>query len=312
MSTEIYEIFHEIYGLAVDTPEPYQIGDFTFYQFPRDQLIAAKQYFPNLESAKEDIIFLFRDFNETSIVSVKIEARDKEKAEELARVYFAHLTNIFSYLLFDCRNDDYRNDYCISVLDSKPITKDSSVVMSKNSIEQNWSTSGRRRKAELSDLIRLGNHLFTELIKSISDKNLTKMRKKILLGIDFCGLATQHIGQPSSFVEAITVLECLLSTSKGSIILNISDNYAFIFGKSYHERIELKQKVKKLYNKRSDLAHGTVSVVSEDECLEAISYAQNVVDAFLTDEKLLSLKSEEDFNKYIEKLKFGGKENENA
>lgn len=306
MSTEIYEIFHAIYGIDIDTPAPHQIGDFTFYQFPRDRLIAAKQYLPDLKAVEEDP--LFQNISDTAMVSVKVVAPDVKAAEDMARVHFTHLTNMFSYLMLD-----YRGIYNISVFDAKPIRKDSYVVVSKSlQGKRHFSISGIRRKLELSKLIQLDDRFFTNLVENLTDNNLTKIRKKVLLGIDFCGLAIQSIGQPSSFIQAITSLECLFSTSKGSIILNVSDNYALILGENYRNRVELKKKVKKLYSKRSDLAHGTISVVSETDCFEAIFYARNAINAFLMDEKLLKLKSEDDFNEYIERLKFGEKEDENA
>lgn len=306
MSSEKYEVFHTIYGLDVDTPAPHQIGDFTFYQFPRDRLIAAKQYLPDLKTAEEDP--LFRNFSDTAIVSVKVEAPDVTVAENMAQVHFTHLTNIFSYLLFD-----YQGIHNISVFDAKPITKNSYVIVSKSlQGKRHFSISGMRRKLKLSSLIQLDSRFFTNLVENLTESNLAKMRKKVLLGIDFCGLAIQSIGQPSSFVQAITTLECLLSTSKGSIGLNVSDNYAYIFGENYPQRIELKRKVKNLYNKRSGLAHGTISTVKEEECREAILYARNVISAFLQDEKLSCLKEESNFDDYIERLKFGAKEGEDA
>lgn len=307
MPTEIYEIFHTVYGIDVDTPVPHSIGDFTFYQFPRDRLAATKQYLPNLKSVEEEP--LFQHFGDiTSVVSVKVEAPDAKTAEDVARVPFAHLTNIFSFLLLE-----YRDVYNISVFNAKPITKNVYVVVSKSlQGERHCSISGIRRKLELSKLIQLDNRFFINLVENLTNSNLTKMRKKVMLGVDFCGLAIQSIGQASSFVQAITSLECLLSTSKGSISLNVSDNYAFIFGENYPSRIKLKSKVKQLYKRRSDLAHGIDSDVSKEECLEAIFYARNAINAFLMDEKLLNLESEDDFNKYIERLKFGAKEGENA
>lgn len=306
MPTKTYEVFHRISGIEIDTSEPSRIGDFTFYRFPRDQFDAAKQHILDLDSAMCDSIFLcFRDV--PSVVGVKVKAMDARAAQDKARILFTHLTNIFSFLLFDTR--EIHN---ISVFSSNPITRDNSVVLSDSEIGRRFLLSGRRSKIELSKLLQFDDCFFKNLIEGLTDTNLPKAEKKILLSIDFCGLAIQSIGQPSSFVQAITALESLLSTNTEGIVRNVSDNYAFLFGRNFRERVELKKEVTKLYDKRSRLAHGTISEVSKEECLKAIFYARNVINAFLVDEKLKNIKNNRDFDKYIEELKFGATEGDNA
>lgn len=306
MSSETYEVFHSISGIEIDTSEPSRIGDFTFYQFPRDRVDATKQYVPDLDSTTCDSLFLnFRDA--PSVVGVKVKATDTRAAQDKARILFTHLANIFSFLLFDTR--EIHN---ISVFSAKPITRDPFVVLSDSHASRSFSLSGRRRIIELSKLLQIDDCFFKNLIEGLTDTSLPKAKKKILLSVDFCGLAVQSIGQPSSFVQAITALESLLSTSSEGIVRNVSDNYAFIFGRNFSERVELKKKVKELYDKRSKLAHGTISEVSNEECLKAIFYARNVINAFLVDEKLKTIKNNRDFDKYIEELKFGATEGANV
>jgi len=58
MPVELYEVFHAISGIDIDTLEPSKIGDFTFYQFPRDQLDVTKKYVADLNLTTPDSLFL--------------------------------------------------------------------------------------------------------------------------------------------------------------------------------------------------------------------------------------------------------------
>ena len=91
----------------------------------------------------------------------------------------------------------------------------------------------------------------------------------------------------------------------------VSENYALIFEKDCQKRITARNKIKELYNMRSRLVHGDTSDISKTDCEEVIRIAQNVIISFLTDPKLVALKSENDFKKYIDMLKFEAKEDEN-
>ena len=117
-NTDEYEVFHAISGLIVDTLEPVSIGDFTFFQFPRDCRVALQKFF--LNPSQEAIDSWFRDLKESpAVISVKVKANDTEAAEIEAENLFKRITNIFRFQLFSIGNDLFD----VSVYDKSHITK---------------------------------------------------------------------------------------------------------------------------------------------------------------------------------------------
>ena len=170
--------------------------------------------------------------------------------------------------------------------------------------------SGVRRQIELSKFLETDCRGFENLIQQLTISKLTNFQKRVLLAVDFLGLATRNIGQPSGFVHAITAIETLLSMGKMGISQNITDNYAFIMGTDLKNRKTLKQDTKKLYRIRSELAHGEKSIISVEDCKDAISHAYALILKFLFDDKLRHIQNNEQFVEYIENIKFADKREE--
>lgn len=297
MKNNVYEVFHPISGLIVDTPEPVAIGDFTFYQFPRDQMKAVSQYFRDADSGFAESFFDHMK-EKTSIVSVKVKSPDHETALAIAEILFVKLTNIFRFQLFD-----YPEVYGVSVLTEKALMTSSYTIISDNlEGHRQFLISGVRRQIELSKFLKIDSRSFTDLIKNLTAKNPSKMEKRVLLAVDFCGLSIENIGQPSSFVQAVTTLECLLSTSDKGIRENVANNYAILFGSTPSDWEEQKKKIESFYKTRSKLAHGEISTISKNECLKVICCARDALIAFITDDVLSNLKGKADFEQYLKQI----------
>lgn len=307
MELNIYEVFHPIYGIKIDTPTPVTIGIFTFYQFPRDRIAALEKCFNNPGEAEANI--WFREYDkEPAVISVQIQAEDAKSAEGKANILFARLLYLFGFQIFGI------HEYCQISFEKPSITTSEYVVMPKSGQQdglQHFNVLGKYRMICLSNFLELEQSCFSNIIEKLSMVKPSKMEQRLLHAIDFCGLATRTLGQPSSFVQAITTLECLLSMDTDYVTQHVSENYALIFEKDCQKRIEARNKIKKLYNIRSRLVHGDTSDISKYDCEEVIQIAQNVIISFLTDPKLVALKSENDFKKYIDMLKFEAKEDEN-
>lgn len=304
-NTDEYEVFHAISGLIVDTPEPVSIGDFTFFQFPRDCRATLQKFFQN--PSQEAIDSWFRDLKESpAVISVKVKGKDAETAEIEAENLFKRITNIFRFQLFSVGNDLFD----VSVYDKSHITKSIHVIISKTDGKQYFSVSGVRRQIELSKFLETDGRGFENLIQQLTVSELTNFQKRVLLAVDFLGLAMRNIGQPSGFVHAITAIEILLSMGKMGISQSVSDNYAFIMGADLESRKMLKKDTKKLYRIRSELAHGEKSIISVENCKDAIFHANALILKFLFDDKLSDIQSNEQFAEYIENIKFADKREE--
>ena len=303
MTSNIYEVFGPIYGLIVDTPEPVVIGAFTFYQFPRDCQYALNPYFNNVSDETVSSCFLgFPD--DSAVVSVKVDAPDADTAKVKAERLFVRLTHIFCIHFFGVHEL-----YGVTVFNKRPVSRSAYAVLSSTDGKQGFSIAGFRRAIEISKFLSLSDdRCFKGLIEKITAETLTEFEGRVLLAVDFCGMAIQDIGQSSSFIQAVTAIECLFSVDKGGLTQNISENYAFIMANSLLSRKELRDKIKGLYRMRSKLAHGEDFIIGKEECIMAIRYAHEAIIAFVTDDRLLKIATKQDFNNYIDILKFGTSE----
>lgn len=307
MSKTMFEVFHPIFGLNINSEKPVCVGNFTFYQFPRDKEIAMEPYIASLASRK--ITWWSSVFEETPVIlGVKVDAITAKVAQERSELYFYRLTNLFEFLLFE-----HRKIFRVSVFDRNPIERNAYLIVSNNGeVHRTVSITGKRENIGLETLRQLNDDLFEKMANIITkpSKSLSNRERRVLLSIDFCGLAIQNIGKPSGFIHAVTAIEELLSVGKSGISQNISDNYAFIMGKDLANRKSLKRDIKRLYKIRSELAHGEKSTVNEVACIDAISRAKELILQFLFDDKLAKIQSNDEFLEYIENMKFADKREE--
>lgn len=291
-----YEVICPIYGLVIDTLEPCTIGKFTFYRFPRDQETILKKYYFNSEVNCKTFFSAFHD--EPYLISTKIYAESDKDAREKAELLFARLENLFSILLF-------RPPYIfgVSILNKKSIHTNKYMVIGEDRTgKRGFSISGPRASIELSKFINDDGRFFADIIKNFTNSNQTLMEKKLLLAIDFGGMAVQNYGQPSSFIHAITALECLLVTSEKGIKTRVSNNFAYFFGHDKSDCINLRNTIRQFYKIRSDLAHGHSSSIDLNDNKQAITCAQEAIFSFIADEGLSRLKTKKDFETYISAL----------
>lgn len=94
----------------------------------------------------------------------------------------------------------------------------------------------------------------------------------------------------------------------GEIVEGISNNYALLFASSVSEQEKQRRKIEDFYKTRSKLAHGEISTIRKDACLEVIYCARESLTAFITDDVLSNLKSMVDLKQYLKQINTPKKE----
>lgn len=85
-------------------------------------------------------------------------------------------------------------------------------------------------------------------------------------------------------------------------------DYALLFASSVSEQEKQRRKIEDFYKTRSKLAHGEISTIRKDACLEVIYCARESLTAFITDDVLSNLKSMVDLKQYLKQINTPKKE----
>lgn len=305
MSNKTFEVIHSIFGIEIDTTEPIRYGDFTFYQFPRDREVLVKKYFDG-ESPEITSNILLNDPKDTAFISVRVDALDINEANRKAEYLFLQITNLLNFLL-----SEFAGLYGVTILNNRKAYKSTVTIMAESGKDYTEISTfpGIRGLVPLSRFPRIGEaDSLKKLIENVTRNDLTEIEKKLKRAIDFCGMATQNIGQPIGYIAAVTSLECLFSINGRNISQSISENYALIMKKDFTSRIRVRDELRTVYSIRSKIAHGEISMVSTEESLLPIQLAEKAIRFFYLDKTLSNLKTEKDLMNYIDYMKFQMKE----
>lgn len=113
----------------------------------------------------------------------------------------------------------------------------------------------------------------------------------------------------TKFTKMMSAVESLVEekTMTQSITTQVSENVAFLIGKNVEERIEIFDKMKKLYGSRSDLSHGELTTVSYKDLNVLLTYIRRLVVEIVNDFENLNKTG---VQKRVKWIKFGGGANE--
>jgi hypothetical protein len=109
---------------------------------------------------------------------------------------------------------------------------------------------------------------YLRLLSQISQKQPSKLEKKILQGIQVFWLSRLSYKTELRFIMLVSAFESLLLTKNDRDYLGrkLAEKTAFLLGESYDDRIKTYRMMKDYYGKRSDLVHGRdVELTDTDE-----------------------------------------------
>jgi len=295
---EEYLIIKGIYGIRLnDKLKKVILGPFDIFNID-----LFKNELSNLTKINQEILWIGWEYE--YLATIKVKARDTEKAKEIAYEKYYQL-ELFIYFAIG----QYKEDFAIKIVSKIGYEFDNCIILSNGSI-----TSPHSRK--IIDYIPIDDTYFTDehsangrIWNLIKNQSLDKMKKKIASAIEWIGKANSEINEKNRFIFYLISLESVFTFQEKtlispSIVSNLAECVAFILGKSKEERIEIDKVIKNLYEIRSALSHGFDKTIDKDELTLAGIYSKSVVTAFLIDEKIKDIDSPEKLSKYIKELKY--------
>lgn len=301
-----FTVLHKIYGVDIKSESPISVGIFTFYSISKHKKFVD---FIVIKDGKEQrgIKSLKDEFEKHDVwVSVSFQMRaDYHKAKEQAEKYFSYLENILRFFLYP-----KNSSYDIGIFDFKKSNVEEIYLFSEEGYSYELKrTSGSMGGKILDDLFNKNNQYLSKLIELISKEKRSEMEDRILRFTYLGGMAISELDHSMGFLKCMMAIEALLQVNKEEISNQISENVSFILYGNYKEtvtenRIEMYNIMKKLYSKRSELAHGSKVELPIEDYNTMMQIIQYLIRIFLDTEIYCEMKEIDELEKYIQKLKF--------
>ncbi len=294
-----FRVLRRIFGIEMPTnTTSLRIGDFSIHK--------AQSILNNIKNKQLLTSSLENTRASDAFIECEVQARDDDKALELADSLFSRFELIFRVLI-----GRRTRRLEVGVLNYVGPQMRHRIIVREDG--RPWSHGSSWQGA--LQLIPLGDPFFAQLsaplgrlIKLLS-RNNNKLETHILHSAEWIG---QAIGEPnpaSAFVKAAIALEVLFSINeKGaitpSIMAQIAEGCAFILGKSPADALEIERQVKGFYRTRSAIVHSGKESVSEVELDAFIAICRSTVIVLLDNEEFAKMHSIEDLVQCLRKRKY--------
>jgi hypothetical protein len=299
LEAEESEIIYNLYGAKMSGAS-IALGDFTIYNLDLSINELISKY-----SAFADKHAYLQTHKSKLLLGIKVEGTDFAQSLKSADKLCETFENAFRYML-----PDFAQRRRIGVLSFADWTTTNVLVCNKNGI-------GLRGTSNPYKLVNIDDPFFIDSSQGndkiwilITKKNKSEIENRILNSIEWIGKAVQEKDSSKSLVQLIFAIEGMLQLSnKGelivpSIVQHMSEWLAFIIQDNSEERIKIVKHFKKVYEKRSAVAHGRINEVSDNDLSVALQLAKLMVISFLTRKPFCEMSKMEEVRVHVEKLKF--------
>lgn len=309
-----YYVTFPIYGVVIN--EPVQLGLFSAY----NSSDYGKFVVENFNIPREQVVqlsLLKKELNYLVINSV--EAKNSQRAIELARPYFELFESVAKFCLYgDDRFDVGIFNYNAHHSEEgyafkKPISSETYGRFASSS-----KSKGAFQPLPLKELSSSETMFLWEIVSRYIKGQTTELENRLVNAIRWIGIANSNQSEATQYVQYVFALESLLAYNPQndpitpSISAQLAEYAAFIVGENANEKViskgELRKKifkdVKKIYANRSKVVHGsdirinnaTISGVRETIYIIVHSVAYN--------KEILKMTSMNELARWIEDLKF--------
>lgn len=153
-------------------------------------------------------------------------------------------------------------------------------------------------------------HTFQKLIwENYNSDNLSELKKRIMLAIDWAGQAYLEKTPSSAFLKSAIALEILFTPDKNtpmspSIQASISETVAMLCGKNIDERISIEKLVKKLYGIRSSVAHAGRNDIANQDLADIFALTRESIMKIICTPQFYNLYSLEKLREHFKSLRY--------
>lgn len=290
---ENYKISREIYGLD------FKGLKITLGQFSIINSLLNKEIYDKFKKlCDEDEIPKY-------LIEVNIKAKDISKAKEIANLKFEQFENIIAFMVGDLSRK--KN---IKILNNLDTSSQQIFIISSNKIHH-------QQKQNYSLIIDIDDNYFIDnqngnakIWQLFSNDKTSDLEKRIINAIEWAGKALKDDNEAKVLIQFMFAIECALHIQPKNTIINssilslISDNIAFLLYDDFDNRKMISSTFKDLYQKRSDIVHGSSQNVKSQDLNKAFHLCKSIVKKLLTDETYLTFSTAEKLGEHLTNQKF--------
>lgn len=289
------EILYEFHGVIMGQ-DSIKFGDFTVYNYAKsiDKLITKCSLLGKME----------HHFNTEYIVGIKVKARERDKAIEIADALCSTFENVFNYTIGDL---SHRNE--VGIFNFAAWRSRNRAICGNN-----WG--GLSTTNNILKKVNIGDPFFKDKSEGhdriwalITKEGKTTVENRIINSIEWIGKGVSETDPTKAIVQFVFAIEGMLEYNGGkfltpSLVSRLSDWMAFII----HDELEGRKKIAKFfsdtYSRRSAIAHGANKKIDLDHLGIAKQLAKLLIRTFLVTKPFNEMSKIEELSDYIEELKF--------
>ncbi|GEM_PF-3269648 len=288
-----YKISREIHGVYIEK-DKIKLGDFIIFNTVKNKETLNK--FRKLCDADEIPQFL---------IEIDIHAKDIDKAIEIANLKFEQFENIIAFIVGDLSRK--KNIKIVNKID----TTSKKIFISSEKKISHRENSNYSLIIDLDEEYFINKQLGNDKIwKLFSTESSNDLEKRIKNSIEWAGKALKDENDAKVLIQFMFAIECALHIQPKNTIINssilslISDNIAFLLYDDFDNRKMISSTFKDLYQKRSDIVHGSSQNVKSQDLNKAFHLCKSIVKKLLTDETYLTFSTAEKLGEHLTNQKF--------
>jgi hypothetical protein len=293
-----YRVLRNIFGVTLpQSGPPVQVGPFTIY----DVKLHTAQITRGL--LNPDSLFQFKK-PAGLLIECLVEARDGEKALELADVLFYRFEMIIRFFI-----GRRTTAFEVGVLNYVGPQLRDSIAIAGGQISGGSGWKGALNSIPIAEPFFSDPPVaFAKLLQLVVRTN-NKFEEHIARCAEWTGQAMGDPNAASAFVKAAIALEVLFSANEkgavtSSFMAQIADSCAFLLARSAANAVEIEREVKRLYGIRSAVVHSGADSVSVNDLSSLIRLAREAVITLLSGKEFEGIDSMAKLGEYFKSKKF--------
>ncbi|MFP8644507.1 hypothetical protein ACLHWY_23455 [Priestia aryabhattai] len=308
-----YKVLYPVFGAEYCKENPLVVGPFTLYnpkvhrqhllnKYPHSKEILVAAYDPNPENKKLEELEKRRV---KVVIGVSIEARETKSANEKALIKLRQFENFIRFMI-----GDQENNYDVGIFNFNEIKYTTGIFLCDETAGSTSSLTGTFEKISLNKFpINDPKYGHDRLWLMLDKKKPNDLEKRILSAVTWVGKGLRDEEPARAFVQYVFALEALLQLQQDSLVspsitYAISEMSAFIIAENLENRLLIEDMVKRIYKKRSAIAHGGTHEVEAALLQDALWLVRVLISLLLINEEFKDIKSIDDLSKWVKKQKY--------
>lgn len=295
-----FSVFSQIYGIYSEEVVPYSIKGFSIYEWP-EQIESITNEYPHWRKNLESDV----KFEDGYVIGVKINARESQRAQELADDKFIRFENTLTFIIADLSR--YIR---VGILNFDSEKHRITTVLSKKYFQVRSTSKNFFRRVKIESPHYTSDQTGMNAIWDVMFKtNPNELERRAINSIEWIAKALSEPNYLKSMVEFVFAIEGLLQYNdkepmQPSIGNQISEYAAFILKDDYESRTKFISNFKELYNKRSRIAHGGRIEITLKDLHSASDIARGLVFNLLTIDELKNIETIQGLKEWVDRNKF--------